>query len=172
MKLEQVTGTKKSIISIGEATNTIKEFIKQGIIRTVKGKFYLESTAGSGLSYFSGAAPSSVAGPVVPPPVGTPLVITLDPMVDAVITSPATEVDVPVNGTTDQLTGNLEYRVTGADVLNPTGGPIPWRPFAVTDGTFARLCPLGPCTDAVVEIRDAAFPTTVVTSNTFSVTVA
>jgi PKD repeat protein len=67
MKLETVTGTKSTVVKIGTAINTIKEFIKQGIIRPIKGVFYVESKAGSGLSYFSGSAPSLGATAVIPP---------------------------------------------------------------------------------------------------------
>jgi hypothetical protein len=171
MKLETVAGTKDTVVSIGTATNTIKEFIKQGIVRTVKGVNYIESKAGSGLSYFSGTAPSLGAGSAVPP---EPLEITLEDMIDYELVAPAESIEVAVNGTTTPLKGTLEYRIFGPDVLDPVTNTTDtqWRPFSVTDGTFARLAPLGLCTDAEVQIRDKAFPDTVVTSNKFSVTAA
>jgi hypothetical protein len=79
MKLETVAGTKDTVVSIGTATNTIKEFIKQGIVRTVKGVNYIESKAGSGLSYFSGTAPSLGASAAVPPePITYSITATVD----------------------------------------------------------------------------------------------
>jgi PKD repeat protein len=79
MKLQQVTGTKDTVVKIGTAINTIKEFIKQGIIRPIRGLFYIESTAGSGLSYVSGSSPSLGATALVPP---APIVYSITATVD------------------------------------------------------------------------------------------
>lgn len=77
MKLQELTGTKSTVVKIGEAVNTIKEFIKNGIVRSIKGKFYVESSPGSGLQ-FTGTAPSMGASTLIPPePPYVPVVYTV-----------------------------------------------------------------------------------------------